>query len=175
MESVLSVFKEMNLEVSAIRLGEVEVEASKTAIDSIRLKKLLEKNGFELIENRELQNIERIKTTIVQMIHHDDKLPNVKNSVYLSEKLGMSYPHLSQLFSKHEQLTIEKYIILQKIERVKELISYGEQSLSEIAYDLGYSNVQHLSNQFRSITGMSVSQFKKLDLKPRKEIDKVVE
>ena len=175
MESVLGVFKEMDLEVSAIRLGEVEVSANEKELDFGRLKRLLERNGFELIENRELQIVEKIKTLIVEMIHHNDKLPTVKNSVYLSERLGMSYPHLSQSFSKHEHLTIEKYIILQKIERVKELISYGEQSLSEIAYELGYGSVQHLSNQFRSVTGLSVTQFKKLKIKPRKEINKVGE
>lgn len=173
MEAVLGVFKELNLEVSAIRLGEVEVAEADSRIDFKQLEKLLKKNGFELIQNKDLQKVEQIKTLIINMIHHNDKLPAVKNSVYLSEKLGMSYPHLSQLFSKHEQVTIEKYIILQKIERVKELLSYKEQSLSEIAYDLGYNTVQHLSNQFRAVTGMSVSQFKNLDQKPRQELNEI--
>ena len=171
MEAVLDVFRQMELEVTSISLGEVELKTDK--FDRAKLSVLLERNGFELLEDRELQLIEKIKTTIIKMIHHQDQIPDVKNSVFLSNQLGLSYPYLSKLFSKHEHLTIEKYIILQKIERVKELLSYQELTLSEIAYSLGYRSVQHLSNQFKSITGMSVSAFKNLDKKERKALNEV--
>ncbi|MEL6923938.1 MAG: AraC family transcriptional regulator [Bacteroidota bacterium] len=166
-EAVLKVFREMGIEVASIRLGEVEISADEGRLDKDQLKALLERNGFELLENKEVRIVEQIKTTVINMIHHGDKMPEVKNSVYLSEKLGLTYPYLSKLFSRHVGLTIEKYIILQKIERVKELLSYDEQQLSEIAFDLGYSSVQHLSNQFKSVTGMSVTAFKKLEHKAR--------
>lgn len=173
-ESVLSVFRQMDLEVSSVRLGEVIVEAAEADIDMSKLKQLLEQNGFEILQDHELQLVEQIKTAVIKMIHHSDNLPEVKNSVYLSNELNLSYAYLSKLFSKHIHLTIEKYIILQKIERVKELLFYEERNLSEIAYSLGYSSVQHLSNQFKSVTGMSVSQFKKLDDKDRQAINELV-
>ncbi|MCP3933463.1 MAG: helix-turn-helix transcriptional regulator [Bacteroidetes bacterium] len=173
MESVLGVFKRMNLEVVEIKLGEALVQVEQEAIDYPLLQKELNQQGFELLQDRELQLVEKIKTAIIYMVHHADELPDVKNSVFLSEKTGVSYAYLSKLFSKHTHLTIEKYIILQKIERAKELLSYGELNVSEIAYDLGYRSVQHLSNQFKSVTGMSVSQFKKLEEKERKPLSEL--
>lgn len=174
MEAVLGVFKELDLEVTEIKLGQATVKASQEAIDYERLRLGLEKNGFELLEDREQQLVEQIKTTVIEMIHYAENLPEVKNSIFISEKLGVSYAYLSKLFTKNEELTIEKFIILQKIERVKELLSYEELSLSEISYNLGYSSVQHLSNQFRSVTGMSVTEFKKLDEKKRKPLNEVL-
>ena len=172
-EAVLKVFRAQGLEVQSIKLGEVIIDNDETEINKEKLKAELERNGFELVENKEVQIVEQIKTTVIQMIHYSDEIPEVKNSVYLSEKIGHSYPYLSKLFSQHEGLTIEKYIILQKIERVKELLSYEEKQLSEIAFDLGYSSVQHLSNQFKSVTGMSVTAFKKLEDKGRKALNEV--
>lgn len=166
-EAVLAVFKKLDIEVNAIRLGEIEVLGHPQEMDLPELKLLLTQNGFELLEDKESQLVEAIKTTIIKMVYHESPLPNVKNSVYLSEKLQQPYVYLSRVFSKSEHLTIEKYIILQKIERVKELLSYEESTLSEIAFSLGYKSVQHLSNQFKSITGMSVSAFKAMDQKER--------
>ncbi len=173
MEAVLGVFKELDLEVTEIKLGQATVKAAQEAIDYERLRSCLQKKGFELLEDREQQLVEQIKTTVIEMIHYAENLPEVKNSILISEKLGVSYAYLSKLFTKNEELTIEKFIILQKIERVKELLSYEEMSLSEISYNLGYSSVQHLSNQFRSVTGMSVTEFKKLDEKKRKPLNEV--
>ena len=173
MEAVLNVFKKMQIEVLEVRLGEAIVLASEEEIDYPQLERLLKENGFELLQDREMQLVEQVKNSVIQMIHHADRLPEVKNSVFLSEKLGVSYTYLSKLFSKHEHLTIEKYIILQKIERVKELLSYQELTLSEIAFQLGYSSVQHLSNQFKSVTGMSVSEFKALKTFERTPLDRV--
>jgi AraC-like DNA-binding protein len=173
MEAVLGVFREMDLEISAIRLGEATVVADASAIDFPTLRERLENRGFALIEDREIQIVEQIKTAVISLIHHAGAMPEVKNSVYLSEKIGISYAYLSKLFSSHEGVTIERYIILQKIEKAKELLSYGEKSLSEIAYDMGYSSVQHLSSQFKSVTGMSVTEYKQLEIKPRTALNEV--
>ena len=172
-EAVLQVVKELKLEVKSIQLGEVELLEKSETIDFKRLKELLIEEGFELLEDKEAQLIERIKTEVIQLIHQAEDLIQVKNSVYLAEKIGIPYAQLSRTFSKHEHLTIERFIILQKIERVKELIMYDELTLSEISFQLGYSSLQHLSNQFKSVTGMSVSQFKKLDIKERKPLNEI--
>ncbi|MFQ5445530.1 MAG: helix-turn-helix domain-containing protein [Saprospiraceae bacterium] len=167
MEAVLKVSRELELDATAVKLGELQVTQKEEDIDFETLRIELQKNGFDLLVDRELQIVEQIKTAVIELIHHSDSLLEVKNSVFLAEKLGLSYTYLSKLFSSHVELTIEKYIILQKIERVKELLSYNEKNLSEIAFDLGYSSVQHLSNQFKAVTGMPVSAYKKLETKPR--------
>ncbi len=172
-EAALGVFRDLNLEVTAIQLGEATVKNPSEEIDFQQLEKMLKRKGFDLIEDREAQVVEQIKTAVIQLIHYAGAMPEVKNSVFLSEKLSLSYAYLSKLFSKQEGITIEKYIILQKIERVKELISYGEKILSDIAFDLGYSSVQHLSSQFKSVTGMSVTDFKKLEVKPRTALNEL--
>lgn len=173
MEALLSVCKTLDLEVKSVELGEVVVFAEAEQIDYPRLRKLLQENGFELLEDKDQQIVEAVKTAVIAMIRESEGMPEVKNSVYLEEKLGVPYNQLSRVFSKLEHLTIERYIILQKIERVKELLSYDEFSGSEIAYQLGYSSLQHLSNQFKSVTGMSVSAFKKLKDKGRKAINEI--
>ena len=172
-EAVLGVFKALNIEIYSIQLGEAELNMAEEQIDFALLKERLEQEGFELLEDKEKQIVEKIKRVILAMIHRDGNQEALKNSIYIAQELGYAYAYLSKLFSRQEQLTIEKYIILQKIERVKELLSYGELSLSEIAYQLAYKSVQHLSNQFKSITGMSVSKFKKMDDKGRKAISEV--
>ncbi len=174
-EAALGVFRDMDLEVTAIQLGEATLKHYPRDIDFDQLAERLRRKGFELIEDRDKQIVEQIKTAVIQLIHHAGAMPEVKNSVFLSEKLGLSYAYLSKLFSKQEGITIEKYIILQKIEKVKELISYGEKSLSDVAWDLGYSSVQHLSSQFKSVTGMSVTDYKKLEVKPRRALNEVEE
>ena len=171
-EALLDICKVLELEVKSIKLGELEVVASPDQIDYPRLKKMLKENGFELLEHKDHQLIERIKQKVIQMVRGEEEI-RLKNSAFLESELNLPYTQMSRTFSKHEHLTIERYIILQKIERVKELISYDEKTLSEIAFQLGYSSLQHLSNQFKSITGMSVSQFKKVDDKFRKGINEV--
>jgi AraC family transcriptional regulator len=173
MEAVLKVSREMQLDATAVRLGELQVTQQENDIDFEKLKTALQRKGFELLVDRELQIVEQIKTAVIGLIHYAGSMPEVKNSVFLAGKLGFSYTYLSKLFSSHMELTIEKYIILQKIERVKEQLSYNEKTLSEIAYDLGYSSVQHLSNQFKAITGMPVSEYKKLEVKPRHPLNEV--
>ena len=156
-----------------IQLGEVELahEVCREQLErlAVRLKEL----GFELLDNKKTQTVEKIKNVIVSLIHHSDEQPALKMSAFLEEKLRMDYHYLTTLFTSVEGITIEKYTMLQRIERVKELIVYGELSLSEIADQMGYSSVQHLSQQFKKITGSTPSQFKAIRENKRKPLDKV--
>ena len=126
---------------------------------------ILKKLGFELVVSREAKITNKIKTVVIELIHHLNNVDSiVRKSDYLVEMLGMSYQQLSKIFSKHEPVTLERYIILNKIERIKELLMYDEYTLSEIAYMMDYSSVQYLSNQFKKETGYSVSDYKKSGL-----------
>jgi AraC-like DNA-binding protein len=162
--------------VEKIELGEVVITSDKKKFRLDKIKKSLEDNGFELIDNRNANIIERVKILIIQLIHHNAKENQSDINMHdeIVKETGLSYQYVSSLFSSMEGITIEKYIIHQKIEKVKELIVYDELTLSEIAYRLGYSSVQHLSNQFKKITGLSPSYFKKLKLKKRKSLDKIL-
>ncbi len=156
------------------RLGLARIEYSGNPPDMNEITKILEKNGFDLLVDKTAKIIDNIKTSIIDLIYHDRLEEMIINlSEYLVQKLNHDYSFLSTLFSSVESITIEKYFILQKIERVKELLIYDELTLSEIAYRLGYSNVQYLSNQFKKITGMSPSQFKSLRDKARYPIDTI--
>lgn len=157
-----------------ISLGEVELDGKLNKNDLEKIKIVLEENGFELLEDKNKKLVESIKQLIIKKIY--DEKPNWDENIssYLSKNLDKDYISLSSLFSSIENITIEHYLILQKIERVKELLKYDELTLSEISYQLGYSSVQHLSNQFRKATGMSASDFKKNTSLPRKPIDKTI-
>ncbi len=152
-------------DVRSVELGEVVIGGTVTAAQMTELNVMLTKNGFELIEDRNARIIESVKTAVIELVHHNhDTAPlKMKYSDYLSKKVGKDYHSLSVLFSAVENVTIEQYIIRQKIERVKELLKYEEWSLSEIAYSMDYSSVQHLSNQFKSVTGLTPTQFKKIN------------
>lgn len=168
---VRETLQEMGLDVVEVELGKATVVAD----DSISYDEINEKlkgYGFELIQSKNRQLIEQIKTLLidyVQNLEESQKVP--KLSEYLSEKLNQNYSSLSSAFSESEDITIEKYLIHLKIERVKELLSYGELTLSEIAWKLNYSSVAHLSNQFKQITGMSVTDYKKARDTFRKPLD----
>ncbi|MEZ4887480.1 MAG: AraC family transcriptional regulator [Chitinophagales bacterium] len=166
---------QLGLEVGTVSLGEAEVKAPKGQMLDVHLiGNTLQENGFELVKDRNTQLVEDVKRTIIDIVHHAKQFNlSVKNSDYIAEKVGLSYSSLSRLFSKQEGLTIEKYIILQKIEKVKELLEYEELTLSQIADKLGYSSVQHLSNQFRKEVGMSVSAYKESPESLRKSISDV--
>jgi len=126
-----------------------------------KLTEILNRYGFEIIKDKDIILVEQIKQSVIELIHYMNNMNSVvRKSEYLVEKLGKSYSHLSRVFSKHEPITLEKYIILQKIERIKELIDQDELTLSEIAYMMDYSSVQYLSNQFKKITGYSVTEYK---------------
>ena len=156
------------------RLGQVKIEYSENHPNMKEISKILEQNGFELLVDKNAEIIDTIKTLIINLIYQDQlEDMNANLSDYLVQKLNHEYSFLSTLFSSVESITIEKYFILQKIERVKELLIYDELNLSEIAYRLGYSNVQYLSNQFKKVTGMSPSQFKSIRERARNSIDTI--
>ncbi len=135
---------------------------------------LLEKYGLGLVIDKDKKLVEDIKLAVIELIHHLNNVNSViRRSDYLVEKLGKSYQQLSKVFSSHESTTLEKYIILQKIERTKELINQDEFTLSEIAYMMEYSSVQYLSNQFKNITGLSVSEYRLKNSVPRKSIGEI--
>lgn len=160
--------------IKKIELGEVALKEDLAEKDLEKITQVLSDNGFELIDDRKSRIINRIKTLIIGFIHYDMEKPEYMNlSEFLAKEIGHDYSYLSNLFSSVEGLTIEKYLIHQKIEKVKELLVYDELSLNEISYQLGYSSVQHLSNQFKKITGLTPSHFKKIKISKRKPLDKV--
>jgi len=156
-------FEKQGLHPESVVLGEVTIlEDHLTAEQQEKLDKGLIELGFERIDDRRARLIESIKSKIIQMIHHTDKLKLTVNwSKVLSDEMHLEYNYLSNLFSSVEGITVEQYIIRQKIEKVKELLFYDELNLTEIADRLGYSSVAHLSNQFKKITGLTPSQLKK--------------
>jgi AraC-like DNA-binding protein len=164
----------MGLTVKNSKLGEVEVYEDEAHIDYDRLALLLKDNGFELLDDRKAQLKEKVKTIIIQLVHQQEELKlQVNYSQIIEGQVGVDYHYLSTLFSATEGVTIAKYIILQRIERVKELLLYNELSLSQIADKTGYSSVAHLSAQFKNVTGLTPSEFKKFKGDLRKPLDKV--
>ncbi len=167
-------FTKINLHIDDIELGMVTLQETLNQQQIQTVRTLLTDNGFELIDDKKSQLIDAIKTVIIERIHHSEEpMLALNTSAYLSEKLGYDYSYLSHLFSSVDGITIEKYIIQQKVEKVKELLVYDELTLNEISYQLGYSSVQHLSSQFKKITGLTPSHFKKLKKGKRKPLDEV--
>lgn len=163
------------IRVHQVELGRADISYDPQIISEGFLDALLRNNGFELLTDKDAKLLEQIKTAVIQLIFYGNNSNSlIRNSDYLSEKLGFPYVYLSKLFSDKTNTTLEKYIILIKIEKIKELISYGEMTLSEISYMMGYSSVQYLSNQFRQMTGYSVSEYKNLAHKPRVPLHEVV-
>jgi AraC-like DNA-binding protein len=166
--------EKLDIAIGHIELGKVElVEPLKdTELDNVR--EVLNENGFELIDDKKSQLIDRIKTLIIEHVHYNnEQTAMINSSEFIASEVGYDYFYLSKLFSSVEGITIEKYIINQKIEKVKELLVYNELSLKEIAFQLGYSSVQHLSNQFKKVTGLTPSHFKNLKEHKRKPLDEV--
>ncbi|WP_430811022.1 MULTISPECIES: helix-turn-helix domain-containing protein [unclassified Carboxylicivirga] len=165
----------LQLNVDRISLGEVRLSAVPTPEQREVIRKVLYSQGFELIDDKKSRLIARIKTLIIEQIHHGEDLneEGLTTSAYLSAELGHDYAYLSKLFSAVEGITIEKYVIHQKIEKAKELLAYGELTIKEIAWKLGYSSTQHLSNQFKRVTGLTPTHFKRLKSPLRKPLDKV--
>lgn len=154
--------KKLGLHASAIDLGVVEIFDDISIEQRSKLRDNLLKSGLELLDDNKSILIERIKNVITELIHYSDELPTQNYSDYISEKLNYDYTYLSNIFSEVKGITIQQFIILNKIERVKELLLYDEFNLSEISYKLHYSSVAHLSNQFKKITGLTPSYFKKM-------------
>jgi YesN/AraC family two-component response regulator len=171
--AVSNILQELRIPYSSIKLGEVELTSSLSMETKNAFSNALQNSGFSLINDRKSQIIEQMKALVVDKIHHSSEELDIKWVDYISEKLHLDYKYLSSLFSSIESITFEQYIINQKIERVKELIVYDELNLSEIAAKLHYSSVGYLSNQFKKITGMTPTQFKKVIDKNRKSLDEI--
>lgn len=159
---VKSELENLGLHYSTIELGEAEIEGDITPDQRKKLATALKETGLELMEDKKSILVERIKTTIIELIHFTDDQIKVNLSDHLSQKLNHNYTYLANLFSEVKGTTIEKYYLTHKIERVKELLAYDELNLTEIAWKLHYSSVAHLSNQFRKMTGLTPTQFKNL-------------
>lgn len=172
--AVESELKKLNLHPLKIELGEVVLKED--LIDEQQLQQLsgnLNALGFELLDDKRKKIIEQIKTLIIQIIHHNKEQLAKNYSDLIAENLHHDYSYLSKLFSETEGITIEQFIISQKIEKVKELLVYDEKSLSEIAYETGYSSVAHLSSQFKKITGLTPTTFKQSGIHHRKTLDNI--
>ncbi len=163
--------KKLGLKYVVVDLGVVEVMEDITTEQRELLKANLLLSGLELLDDKRSILIEKIKNVITELIHYSDELPRVNYSDYISEKLGYDYTYLSNIFSEVKGTTIQQFIIINKIERVKELLLYDELNLTEIAYKLHYSSVAHLSNQFKKITGLSPSFFKQLKQKRKGNLE----
>lgn len=165
--------KKMGLHFIIMDLGEVEI-MEKLSFEQIEdLKVSLLQSGLELMDDKRAMMIEKIKSVIIEMVHHTDVMIKINFSNHLSEKLNHDYTYLANLFSEVQGTTIEQFIISHKIERIKELIIYGELNITEIAWKMNYSSVAHLSNQFKKMTGLSPSHFKKLKEKRRRPIEDI--
>lgn len=154
--------KRIGLNYVVVDLGVVDVLEPMTGEQRILLHKNLLKSGLELLDDKRAILVEKIKTLIIELIHYTEELPKVNYSNYLSEHLGYDYTYLANVFSEVKGITIQQFIIINKIERAKELLVYNELSLTEISYLLHYSSVAHLSNQFKKITGLSPSFYKEI-------------
>ncbi len=170
--AVKKALEQNGLHPAGIQLGEVEISEELNPEQRENLRATLYELGFELFDDRKSRLIEQIKTAVINLVHYnEDERPKSNLSDYIAEKVGRDYNYLSSLFSEIEGITIEKYIILQRTERVKELLVYDELTLSEIAYRMGYSSVAHLSAQFKKITGLTPSHYKQVRDHKRKPLD----
>lgn len=171
--AVQNEFEKIGVHAIAVELGEVETAEEITQLQLSELENSLKQIGFELIDDKKSRLIEQIKTEIIRLVHHSEEIENTNLSIILSDKLRYEYNYLSNLFSEVEGTTIEKYFISQRIEKVKELLVYGELSLSEIANQLGYSSTAYLSSQFKKITGLTPTFYKSLKETKRRNIDEL--
>lgn len=171
--AVESIFDHAAVKIKSINLGEIETESEISDKDLQSIEKHLEETGFERIKDSAHQLIEKIKNFIIVKVSELDVDENFLLSEFLSSKLHKDYSSLSKTFSQNENITLEQFFILQKIEKVKELLLYNEFTLTEIAGKLGYKSVQHLSSQFKNSTGFTPTEFKKLKVHNRKPLDLV--
>lgn len=170
---VRTALKELGIHFVLLELGEVEIMERLTGEQRESLKNTLEDAGLELIDDKRSILIEKIKNVIVDMIHHSDEVVKVNASIYLSEKLNHDYTYLANIFSQVQGISIEQFIILHKVEKIKELLMYGELNISEISYKMNYSSTAHLSTQFKKVTGLTPTHFKQMKEKRRKTLDQI--
>src|SRR5690349_13730276 len=165
--------RKLGLHFIVVEMGEVEIMEELTLDQQKALQTGLLASGLELMDDKKSVLIEKIKNVITEMIHNSEDLPKVNYSDFISEKLDYDYTYLSNMFSEVKGITIQQFIIVHKIERVKELLFYDEMNLTEIAFKLHYSSVAHLSNQFKKITGLTPSHYKQLKDKKRRPIEEM--
>ena len=165
--------KKLGIWYVVVDLGVIEILEDITSEQREQLKINLLKSGLELLDDKRSILVESIKNVIVEMIHYSDEVPKVNYSDFISEKLGYDYTYLANVFSEVKGITIQQFIIINKIERVKELLLYDELSLTEISYRLHYSSVAHLSNQFKKITGLTPTFYKGIANKRRGNLEEV--
>jgi AraC-like DNA-binding protein len=165
--------RKLGLHFILVDLGEVEIMEDISSQQKAQLKTALLDSGLELMDDKRAVLIERIKNAVIELVHHSDEVIKVNFSDFLSEKLNHDYTYLANLFSEIQGTTIEQFVILHKIERIKELIIYDELNITEIAWKMNYSSVAHLSNQFKKVTGLTPSHFKQLKSKIRSPIEEV--
>ena len=170
---VKEALKTLGLHFIFVELGEIEIMENMTDAQWLQLKTTLLPTGLELMDNKKAILIEKIKALVIEMIHYSSELPNGNYSDFISDKLQHDYTYLSNIFSETKGITIQQFIIVHKIERVKELILYNELTISEIAWKLNYSSTAHLSNQFKKITGLTPSHFKTLRNKSRTALEDI--
>lgn len=165
--------KKLDLHYLNDDLGEVDVTEILSYSQREKLKLALRESGLELMDGRKAVLVEKIKNVIIEMVHYSDEVIKINFSNYLSEKLQMDYTYLSNLFSEIQGITIEQFLISHKVERIKELIIYGELNITEIAWKMDYSSVSHLSSQFKKVTGLPPTHFKNSTLKNRIPIENI--
>jgi AraC-like DNA-binding protein len=165
--------RKLDLHFMMVELGEVEIMEDMSAVQRDVFKAALLEYGLELMDDKRAVLIEKVKNILIEMIHYSDEIPKVNVSDILSKKLDYNYTYLANLFSEVQGTTIEQFIILHKVERIKELIIYDELNITEIAWKMNYSSVAHLSNQFKKVTGLSPTHFKQLKDKRRSPIEEI--
>ena len=165
--------EKLGLEYIYVKIGEADVIGNLQSEQIEQLDLALKKSGLELMDNKKSILVEKIKTAIIELVHYTEEQIKVNLSDYLSERLNYDYTYLANLFSEVKGITIEKFYLTHKIEKVKELIVYDELSLSEIAYKMHYSSVAHLSNQFKKITGLTPTHFRNLKDKRRETLENI--
>jgi AraC-like DNA-binding protein len=163
--------QKLGVDPVSVELGVVDLQDNITEEQLEQFKESLKAGRLELLDDKKNILVERIKNTIIEMVHFDDDSPKVNDSEYISEKLGYDYTYLSNTFSEVKGITIQQYIIKHKVERVKELLLYNELTLTEIAWKLNYSSVAHLSNQFKKVTGLTPTYFKEMKSKREKNLE----
>lgn len=171
--AVRKTIEDTGLQPEEVRLGSATIEGTVNDQQRQTLREKLQAMGFELLDDQRQRTIEQIRTAVIQLVHYNDNNTSVNLSSYLSKKLGQDYSALSKLFSEYASKTIERYYMEMRIERVKELLTYGELTLSQIALKLNYSSTAYLSSQFKAITGMTPSQFKRMQGDKRRKLDEI--
>lgn len=166
-----SELEKLAIAYKSVKLGEVQLAKPIGEATLQKLKKELHKSGLELMDDKKEKIIEKIINIIVESVHYTDSFPNINFSTYISKKMNTDYHKLSEVFSKTKGVTIEQFVILHKIERIKELIIYDDLSLTEISFKMHYSSVAHLSRQFKKVTGLTPSFFKSLSIRNRTNLE----